>query len=72
MAAHASAGTGSIDRFKFKTEVSVAPVTDWSLYDTVYTERYMSTPQDNPIGYNVTSVIQVIMPFLMCLTNLPI
>ena len=30
-------------------------VTDWSLYDTHYTERYMSTPQDNPDGYKITS-----------------
>jgi dipeptidyl-peptidase 4 len=31
--------------------IAVAPVTDWSLYDTHYTERYLSTPQDNPAGY---------------------
>ncbi|MEP6882223.1 MAG: S9 family peptidase [Dokdonella sp.] len=31
--------------------VAVAPVTDWKLYDTFYTERYLSTPQDNPAGY---------------------
>jgi dipeptidyl-peptidase-4 len=31
--------------------VAVAPVTDWSLYDTHYTERYLSTPKDNPAGY---------------------
>jgi len=31
--------------------VSVAPVTDWKLYDTIYTERYMRTPQENPGGY---------------------
>ena len=30
-------------------------VTDWSLYDTHYTERYMSTPQDNPDGYKITA-----------------
>jgi dipeptidyl-peptidase 4 len=30
-------------------------VTDWSLYDTHYTERFMSTPQDNPDGYKLTS-----------------
>lgn len=28
-----------------------APPTEWSLYDTHYTERFMSTPQDNPEGY---------------------
>ncbi len=30
---------------------SVAPVTDWKLYDTIYTERYMRTPEENPDGY---------------------
>jgi len=30
---------------------AVAPVTDWALYDTHYTERYLSTPADNPAGY---------------------
>jgi len=35
----------------FDTGVSVAPVTDWRLYDTIYTERYMSTPQRNQDGY---------------------
>jgi len=36
----------------FKCGASVAPVVKWELYDTIYTERYMSTPQDNPSGYN--------------------
>ncbi len=35
----------------FDTGVSVAPVTDWRLYDTIYTERYMSTPDRNADGY---------------------
>lgn len=35
----------------FKMGMSVAPVTDWRFYDTIYTERYMSTPQKNAIGY---------------------
>jgi len=35
----------------FATGLSVAPVTDWRLYDTIYTERYMSTPQANQDGY---------------------
>ena len=32
-----------------------APVTDWRNYDTVYTERYMKTPQHNPEGYRRTA-----------------
>lgn len=36
--------------------VAVAPVTDWTLYDTHYTERYLSTPQDNPAGYEKSAV----------------
>jgi dipeptidyl-peptidase 4 len=35
----------------FKAAVSVAPVTHWKFYDTIYTERYMQTPQLNPDGY---------------------
>jgi dipeptidyl-peptidase-4 len=37
--------------------VVVAPVTDWSLYDTFYTERYLVTPQSNPQGYELSSVL---------------
>lgn len=36
---------------RFKVGVSGSPVTDWSLYDTGYTERYMATPAENPAGY---------------------
>jgi dipeptidyl-peptidase 4 len=35
----------------FKAGISVAPVSDWGLYDTIYTERFMRTPQQNPEGY---------------------
>ena len=34
-----------------------APVTDWSLYDTHYTERYLGTPQGNPDAYARTSLV---------------
>ncbi|MEO1102075.1 MAG: prolyl oligopeptidase family serine peptidase, partial [Pseudomonadota bacterium] len=40
----------------FAAAISGAPVTDWRLYDTFYTERYMDTPQDNPDGYEQGSV----------------
>ncbi len=39
----------------FAAAVSGAPVTDWTLYDTFYTERYMGTPQNNPDGYDKAS-----------------
>jgi dipeptidyl-peptidase-4 len=35
----------------FKTAIAVAPVTNWRFYDTIYTERFMQTPQMNPEGY---------------------
>ncbi|MGA7919127.1 MAG: prolyl oligopeptidase family serine peptidase, partial [Candidatus Acidiferrales bacterium] len=39
----------------FKAGISNAAVTDWKLYDTIYTERYMGKPQDNPEGYKDSS-----------------
>ncbi len=42
----------------FKAGIAFAPVTDWRLYDTIYTERYMRRPEDNPEGYAATSVIE--------------
>jgi len=36
----------------FKAGLAVAPVTDWRFYDTIYTERYMRTPQENTAGYD--------------------
>ncbi len=41
----------------FSTAVAVAPVTNWRFYDTIYTERYMQTPQENPNGYDLNSPI---------------
>jgi dipeptidyl-peptidase-4 len=41
----------------FKLGIAGAPVTDWRLYDTIYTERYMAMPQNNPEGYKKSSVI---------------
>lgn len=40
----------------FKYGMSVAPVTDWKLYDSVYTERYMHTPFNNIDGYRNSKV----------------
>ena len=41
----------------FKMAIAVAPVTSWRYYDTIYTERYMTTPQENPSGYDENSPI---------------
>ncbi len=42
----------------FAAGIAGAPVTDWRDYDSIYTERYMSTPQDNPEGYQASSVVE--------------
>lgn len=39
----------------FKAGIAVAPVTNWRYYDSVYTERFMRTPQENPDGYDKNS-----------------
>jgi dipeptidyl-peptidase-4 len=41
----------------FKMAIAVAPVTNWRFYDSVYTERYMQTPQENASGYDENSPI---------------
>jgi dipeptidyl-peptidase-4 len=41
----------------FKAGFAGAPVTDWRRYDTIYTERYMGTPQENPDGYRDSSPV---------------
>ena len=40
----------------FRAGIAGAPVTDWRNYDTIYTERYMSLPKDNPDGYAMTAL----------------
>ena len=39
----------------FKLGIAVAPVTNWRFYDTIYTERFLQTPQLNPDGYDLNS-----------------
>ena len=41
----------------FSFAIAVAPVTNWRFYDTIYTERFMRTPQENPEGYDLNSPI---------------
>jgi len=41
----------------FTTAIAVAPVTSWRFYDTVYTERFLRTPQENPKGYDNNSPV---------------
>jgi dipeptidyl-peptidase-4 len=42
----------------FAAGAAVAPVTDWRLYDAIYTERYLKLPADNPAGYRDSSPIE--------------
>ena len=53
----------------WKCGVAGAPVTDWRFYDTIYTERYMKTPADNPDGYAraapLTKAAQLRAPLLL-------
>ena len=42
----------------FKCALAGAPVTDWKLYDSIYTERYMKRPKDNPEGYEASSPLE--------------
>jgi len=44
----------------FAAGAAVAPVTDWRLYDSIYTERYMDTPETNPAGYAAGSVLDAV------------
>jgi dipeptidyl-peptidase 4 len=44
----------------FKMGIAVAPVTNWRFYDTIYTERFLRTPQENPEGYDDNSPINFV------------
>ena len=48
----------SVGHGTFKVGIAVAPPTDWKYYDTIYTERYMRTPQENFDGYAATSPLK--------------
>src|SRR5699024_2614724 len=41
----------------FKVGVAGGPVIDWRMYEVMYTERYMDTPQENPKGYAEASLL---------------
>lgn len=43
---------------KFAAGIAGAPPSDWRLYDTIYTERYMGLPSENKEGYDKTSVVK--------------
>lgn len=42
----------------WKAGISGAPISDFRLYDAIWTERYLETPQDNPEGYRLSSVVE--------------
>lgn len=44
----------------FKMAIAVAPVTNWKYYDSIYTERYLRTPQENNAGYEENSPINFV------------
>ncbi len=44
----------------FSMGIAVAPVTNWRYYDTIYTERFMRTPQQNPKGYDENSPVNMV------------
>lgn len=41
----------------FAAGIAVAPVSDWAFYDSIYTERFMRSPQENPKGYEMSSAL---------------
>lgn len=46
---------------KYAVGVAIAPVTDWRFYDTIYTERYMRTPQENAEGYKKSAPLNKVV-----------
>ena len=42
----------------FRAGVAIAPPTSWHFYDSIYTERYMRTPKENPDGYDVNPIVR--------------
>lgn len=44
----------------FKAGIAIAPVTDWKFYDSVYTERFMRTPNENMQNYNASSPLKLV------------
>ena len=47
----------------FKVAIAGAPVVNWQLYDTGYTERYMDLPEDNQVGYQQGNVLHYLDNF---------
>jgi dipeptidyl-peptidase-4 len=47
----------SAENTPFKAGISMAPVTDWRYYDSIYTERYMLRPEQNESGYEISSTL---------------
>ncbi|GAB6021484.1 Inactive dipeptidyl peptidase 10 [Chamberlinius hualienensis] len=49
----------AIDPGMIKCGISVAPITNWELHDSVYTERYMGVPDENPHGYDMANILKL-------------
>ncbi|XP_076313113.1 prolyl endopeptidase FAP-like isoform X4 [Tachypleus tridentatus] len=55
---YATAMALAMDTDVFQCGISVAPVTNWRYYDSVYTERYMKLPQENHVGYEKSNLLK--------------
>jgi dipeptidyl-peptidase-4 len=44
----------------FKVGIAGGPVIDWSMYEVMYTERYMDTPEENPEGYKNSNLLNYV------------